>query len=222
MKFIFYYKEQESVLSWHKNRLTEDNFTFKHIPRLFELTKQSFSKYHQIEVLENLDVKFTYLDDYKVKLIELYPNDIITDPDIVLHKKLNIPPDFDVYIDRNHFRKVVKSSYYGLFERYKQLPVDNFFQTKHHPNVGFLYFKNLELKEKYLTLYYKLKDWTYNNLEFNALDSTIIGQQSLGYLINEYNYKPCYLNEVIGNDYSHYIGDIKYKLNFKQIYKSII
>lgn len=222
MKFIFYYKEQTSVLDYHKHKLSEYNFTAKHIPILYEECKKSFAKYHEIKILKTLDVDFTYTDDYKVKLIELYPNDVITDPDIVLNKKLNLPSGFDVYVDRNHFKEYPKPFYTELLDRYKNLPIDNFLQTNHHPNIGFLYFKNLELKKRFIDLYYQLKDWTNNNLEFNAADSTIIAQQNLGYLINEYNFKPCYLSEIPTNSYSHYIGNIKYKLNFNKIYKSTI
>ena len=215
MKFIFYYKEQTSVLDWHEDKLSENNFTSKHIPLLYEECKKSFAKYYDIKVLDNLDVPFTYQDDYKVKLIEIYPDDIITDPDIILHKKLSIPPGYDVYLDRNHFKDTVKPFYSNLLKRYKNIPIKNFLQTNHHPNVGFLYFKNLELKKRFTDLYYELKDWTNNNLEFDPSNSTMIAQQNLGYLINEFNFKPCYLNQIPGNNYSHHIGDVKYKLDFK-------
>ena len=110
MKFIFYYKEQTSVLNWHEDKLSENNFTSKHISLLYEECKKSFAKYYDIKVLDNLDVPFTYQDDYKVKLIEIYPDDIITDPDIILHKKLSIPSGYDVYLDRNHFKDTVNLS----------------------------------------------------------------------------------------------------------------
>ena len=222
MVFTFYYKQQQSVIRWHKEKLTEKQFTFDHIPTLYKKSHESFKKHYEINVLENLDVDFTYQDDYKLKMIEMYPDSIITDSDIVLHRKLNIPSGYDVYVDRNHFQVKVKPFYKTLLKRYKNIPVKNFLQTIHHPNVGFLHFKNLELKKRFIDLYYELKEWTNTNLEFDPSNSTIIAQQNLGYLINEFNYKACYLNNINGNRYTHYIGDVKYKKNFKPVIKTIL
>jgi len=93
---------------------------------------------------------------------------------------------------------------------------ENFFNGKYVTNLGFLYIPNEDLRRKYIYLYDHLKKWLkINNVKFNPEHTMILGQVSLGFLIEKFNFKVCFLREYNEKRYRHYAGINKHRKSFK-------
>jgi hypothetical protein len=189
--------------------------------------------YKQLGHLVN-DVKFLNKDtNYlwsEAKFEALFNESIdsfIIDGDIFLESKLNY--DTNGVVFHNYDSENVIDFYYSKaisdFNNHSIIDVFPYWKTncKKAINIGILGFFDTELKREYLDFYYKIKDWyftTYPTKLHKRLDTMIIGQYSLGCLLESKNIKEQPL--VLTNDYSHFHGGIKYENFFVKMVDSYI
>ena len=219
MKFLFCYKPNPIVKAYYYDKLGEDYDPNK-VVELYQKCLESFKKYYQVKVIDNFENEFLYQNDFKLNILKKYPDYIITDPDIILDKPLKIPEGFDVYVDFNYLNytdgmEVMEQSIQEFKDAGFNL-YENFFNGKYVTNLGFLYIPNENLRRKYIYLYDHLKKWLkINNVKFNPEHTMILGQVSLGFLIEKFDFKVCFLREYNEKRYRHYAGINKHRKSFK-------
>lgn len=210
--------------STHSNSRAFELFLscLEHAERFYSITiitdKFSYPKLKDLPYTVKIDYpkELIYLDDYKLYISKKYPNSIIIDPDVVLNKRLKIKEGFDVYVDYNYLNytnglDVMLESIQDY--KNKDYPED-IFNISNIPNLGFLYFTNLNLQKEYIYEYNKIREWSIKNLKFKVEHSTIIGQYCLGWIAEKKGYNIGYLREM-NNSYSHFAGAQKYSKQFK-------
>lgn len=154
-------------------------------------------------------------------------NSIIIDGDIFLESKLKYD-ESGVIFDNYDSENVIDFYYSKAIEDFNTHSIIDVFpywksDCKKAINIGILGFFDNELKSEYLKYYYQIKDWyftKYPNKLHKRLDTMIIGQYSLGCLLDAKNIKEQPL--AITNDYSHFHGGIKYEKFFVKMVDSYL
>lgn len=166
----------------------------------------------------NCPTNLKYKDDFKIYCLNKYPSKVIVDPDVIFFRQLIEKPEYDFFVDFNakdHYldRKTILQDRIDLWESkgFSKL-YPNYFNPDLLPNLGLLRIPNLELAKKYTDIYNKIKNWALNNVDYNLVDSRLIGEFSLGYISKDYK-AGFYRN--FNNLYDHHAGDNKYNSDFK-------
>lgn len=149
------------------------------------------------------------------------------DGDIFLSHPL-ILEDKDIIIEN---REYIWDFYYDhLFKAFNEKGVKKIFPewgyaTKTPLNIGFLKFKEDEVKELYLDRYYRLKKFFVDNfinkgIYVKGIPSLVIGQHSLDCIAEHYDYsvQVAYDN----NDYAHIYGKKKYNAMYQQFINALL
>lgn len=161
-----------------------------------------------------------YLDDYKLFCLEYYPDSVIIDPDIVFFKQLMADDNYSIYADFNAIDvyQDFKTKLSKRIELWKDKGFENlypeYFDIDIIPNLGLLQIPDEEFKNYYINIYNKIKNWCLENVDYNLIDSRLIGEFSLGYCKKKKNAHIQFYREK-DNLYDHYAGDSKYDLLFK-------
>jgi hypothetical protein len=160
---------------------------------------------------------FLFLDDLKVHLLSIISSDeILIDIDVFLHKPLELPNDFDLYIDYMDlsYEWYYTQPYEYFVSKGIRTAFPNYFDNiiDQSGNIGLLYFKNDELKKHYIQLYHKVRSWILGLSEGYEHSAVFLGQYLLGVVLHRMDYKICYL-KLTNNDYTHYAGQQKFKNN---------
>lgn len=164
-----------------------------------------------IKLIDTSNVYF--VDDLKVHLLTIIDeNEVIVDTDLFLFKPLHLEAGYDAYFE---FKDNSSSSWYmDKFDWFIDNGIRDMipnFNTKliSVPNIGILKIPNKDLKEKYVELYYKIRNWILSKDSDITLGmSLIIGQYLLGLVMSEYNIYYC---KNYNNHYAHLSGANKFK-----------
>lgn len=165
----------------------------------------------EIRLIDTSD--FYFIDDFKIHLLSIISEDeVIIDTDLFLFQPLYLEPGFDAYFDyMDSSRKPWYAEHFDWFinNGIREI-IPNFnIKTIKVPNIGVLKIQNKNLKEEYINLYYKVRNWVLSkhpNIEIGI--SIILGQYLLGLLINKYNINYCSHHK---NHYAHLSGPNKFK-----------
>ena len=158
---------------------------------------------------------FYFVDDFKVHLLSIISDEeVLIDTDLFLFRKLKLDDTADICVD---FMDNSKQKWYT---EYLNWFIDNginelipeFGQhTINVPNIGILKIKNIELKQEYKELYYKIKKWALSkDSEITKGISIILGQYLLAILLTKYKVSYSYNQK---NHYVHLSGPSKFKSN---------
>lgn len=151
----------------------------------------------------------------------------IIDGDIFLNEKLKY--DSNGVVFHNYDSENVLEFYYSKsiidFDNHNILDVFPYWKPncKKAINIGILGFFDDDLKSEYLKYYYQIKDWYFTKYPkqlHKRLDTMVIGQYSLGCILDSKNIKEQPLS--LSNNYSHFYGGIKYESFFVKMVDSYI
>lgn len=180
-------------------------YTDKESKYLFEDT------FKDIIIEDTSDIRF--FDDFKMKVLpKLNKYEVLTDGDIYLYQPLNLDHNQDIicdvlqppiwYYKEIPYRLVQK----GIRDIIPYFTADN----EPIPNIGIFKFTGKEDETKYLSDYYKLREFMITNCEDIMTKfpikfvSVIMSQYLLGcYDVSKYEMRP-------NNDYKHFSGGYKY------------
>lgn len=211
----------------------------KSIDKYVKLLKRAYlhnSKYHSIilytdkETLPYIEDIFPdirlveienlqFMDDIKMEIIDkLNQNDILTDYDIFLNSSINLPEEFDIFVDRRgEIRELIL--YRHLFEHLRKEGYDLYTESVNsYLNVGFLKINGIEKIKLVKEAYYKLRDWyILNKVEDRTKFTYHTGvcpsiaalQYNLEKLSKAYDWKVCEMEKI--NDYHHLVGEDKFR-----------
>jgi len=211
--------------------VTEEQYTVS--LELFESATRLLSKFYKFRIVTDkvtfndlkhltgdiqiVDVgNFTFLDDFKISVLEtLQPNEILIDPDILIHRQPVIENNADLIFD---YEDSPTQDWYinGLQELKGTLLYDRIKQSKDLPfipNIGFLRINNPTLLSEYTKLYKLFSEDIINKVKFTFPNFSIfLGQYLLGILLYEGNYSYFSLRNVnTGRVYVHLGGSQKYE-----------
>jgi hypothetical protein len=167
----------------------------------------------QIKLIDTND--FYFVDDFKVHLLSIISDEeVLVDTDLFLFRELKLEDGVDMYAD---FMDSSKQKWYTEYLNWfidngvKEL-IPEFGDTIINvPNIGILKIQNIQLKEEYIELYYKTKEWVLSkDTRITKGVSIILGQYLLGLLIKKYKIAYCYNSK---NHYVHLSGPSKFKKN---------
>jgi len=167
----------------------------------------------EIKLIDTND--FYFVDDFKVHLLSIISDDeILIDTDLFLFSPLNLESNKDLYVDfRDNSSKYWYTEYLNwCIEKNIEEVFPNFIiENMHVPNIGILKIQNKELKNEYIKLYYKIREWILSkDSNINRGISIILGQYLLALLIVNKRYKVSYcFNDY--NYYCHLSGPIKFQ-----------
>ncbi len=160
-------------------------------------------------------------------LLEIEKDSFIIDGDIFLNQKVKY--DTNGVVFHNYDSENVLEFYYSKsiidFDNHNIFDVFPYWKSdcKKAINIGILGFFDDDLKSEYLKYYYQIKDWYFTKYPkqlHKRLDTMIIGQYSLGCILDSKNIKEQPL--AITNNYSHFFGGIKYEPFFVKMVDSYI
>jgi hypothetical protein len=158
---------------------------------------------------------FLFMDDLKIHLLSMISEDeILIDTDLFLHKQLELPNGYDLYLDyqdpTTEWHYNVPYDYFvskGIREAFP-LQFDEIIPNS--GNIGILYFTNKEFRKKYIDLYWRVREWVLGLDEWYEHTAVFLGQYLLGVVLHSSNYKVCPLKET-HNDYTHYASYLKFE-----------
>ena len=160
---------------------------------LFKLSVEAANRFHDITIytdekslnfipkntnVEIISDKFEFLDDFKIKTLQLTDN-VIIDPDLILYQELILDETADASFDFRHstnqpylrplLKPLLKNGVKDLFPGFEKI--------NYMPNIGVLKINNKKLLNTYLDYYNKLKSFILDlKLENNIEFSIILGQ----------------------------------------------
>jgi len=207
-----------SILDFYKMLVYKSIETAKQYHKVVLYTdEESLSHFEDVTVEKRIvdTTGFLFMDDLKIHLLTIIgENEILIDTDLFLHKPLELPNGYDLYLDYkdpttewhydvpyNYFvSKGIRNAFPNIFDEI----------IHHSGNIGILYFTNKTFKEKYIELYYKLREWIIGLDNWYEHTAVFLGQYLLGVVWYESDYKVCPLKET-DNDYTHYASYLKFE-----------
>lgn len=190
-----------------------------------------------IVIIDTNDVLF--FDDLKFKVLSLLnDDDVLCDGDLFLNRRLWFNHNYDILCDTFVETKFTKHyDFYGYYRSVSNILIQNdikkiipFYNNELSKviNIGLLWFKNKETRNKFLELYFLQKHWILENglehrYKFTSdfKNTVTFSQYLLGLFAIEYNLK----TEQFKNycDYVHYSGSEKFHPDFmKRFQKELI
>jgi hypothetical protein len=158
---------------------------------------------------------FYFVDDFKVYLLKIINEDeVLIDIDLFLFSSFKLEDGHDIYVD---FKDESTKSWYCEYLKYfvdngitEIIP--NFIQPMVYvPNIGVLKIENVKLKEEYINIYYKIREWVLQkDKNITKGVSIILGQYLLGLTLQNENYS-VYYSYNGKNRYLHFSGPKKFK-----------
>lgn len=198
VQYELFEKSIESALKFYDYEILVDDFSYNMIADKFD------------NVINVGDIKLEHADDFKVHLIENYKElNVIVDPDIIFHKKLDFNIDADVVVERDY--AAYNDNYKPLFDNLIKKKIDkkfpNFLLNNKMVNIGFLKINNKEVKDLYLKYYKELKKhMSDKKIEFNYYYSVILGQYMLSLACENLGVTPTLMIDQHSESYTHYDG----------------
>jgi hypothetical protein len=199
-------KAIECAKLYHNVKFYTDIETLPHIP----------TDGIEIELIDTSN--FYFVDDFKIHLLSVIKDDeVIIDTDLFLFKELYLQTGYDVHTDfLDNSSNKWYTEYLNWFNKngITEL-IPNFNVSKLSvPNIGILQVPNKTLRQEYIDLYYKVREWVLLK-DANASKgiSIVLGQYLLGLLLytnTEYKIAYCKLNN---NHYAHLSGERKFRPN---------
>ena len=197
------YKSIETAKQHHKVILYTDSESLPHFEHL------SVEK----KVVDTTD--FLFMDDLKIHLLTIMSRDeILIDTDLFLHKPLELPNGYDMYLD---YTDLTTEWHYNIPYDYfvskgirESFP--NYFDTivPYSGNIGILHFTNDEFKQRYIELYSNVREWVLSLNEWYEHTAVFLGQYLLGVVLHKSSYSVCPLKQT-NNDYTHYASYLKFE-----------
>jgi len=158
---------------------------------------------------------FYFVDDFKVKLLSIIKeNEILIDIDLFLFEPLKLQDGYDIYVD---FKDESTKSWYKEYLKYFidngiTNIIPNFEQDFIEvPNIGVLKINDKNLKNKYINIYNKAREWVLSkDQNITKGVSIILGQYLLGLTLQNEKYSAyyCYNSK---NRYLHFSGPKKFR-----------
>ncbi len=173
------------------------------------------------EYVDITNEEFILTDDLKIYIHSKEHLDCITiDGDIILESNLNLPINCDMIYE---IKGVVKSKTQTKFQRYLDIfkdynipsNIEYFnYNTSYACSVGILKFNNEEVKELFISTYYKFRKYFIDNIKS---DNRLFKKDDPAIIVCEYMFA-CLLEgtDYIGkecngiNDYTHYMSLTKF------------
>jgi hypothetical protein len=168
--------------------------------------------------------QFLITDDLKMYIHSKEPAGSITfDGDIILNTKLQIDKESDIIFERKE--KISPSKFQNttiilnaIKKHRKKLKIKHFnFDTRYFYNVGILRFKSEEIKNTFVSLYFKFRDYYISSIEPEEnliknkyIVSVVISQYYFTCICNALNLKVNFTHRYHTNHYRHLFGTIKY------------
>jgi len=185
----------------------------------------------------NVDnIEFLITDDLKMYIHSIEPAGAITfDGDIILNSELHLDMQSDIIFERKE--KISPSKFQNTtiiltaLKKYrKKLKIKHFnFNTRYFYNVGILRFKSEKIKNTFVSLYFKFRDYYISSIEpkenlikNNYIVSVVISQYYFTCICNALNLNINFTFNNEANDYRHLFGTIKYvKANYSPLFDEL-
>jgi hypothetical protein len=182
------------------------------------------------------NIEFLITDDLKMYIHSVEPAGAITfDGDIILNSNLHLDMQSDIIFERKE--KISPSKFQNTtiilnaLKKYrKKLKIKHFnFNTRHFYNVGILRFKSEEIKNRFVSLYFKFRDYYISSIEpkenlikNNYIVSVVISQYYFTCICNALNLNINFTINYKDNDYRHLFGTTKYvKANYRPLFDEL-
>ena len=182
------------------------------------------------------NIEFLITDDLKMYIHSVEPAGAITfDGDIILNSNLHLDMQSDIIFERKE--KISPSKFQNTtiilnaLKKYrKKLKIKHFnFNTRHFYNVGILRFKSEEIKNRFVSLYFKFRDYYISSIEpkenlikNNYIVSVVISQYYFTCICNALNLNINFTINYKDNDYRHLFGTTKYvKANYSPLFDEL-